>query len=316
MEILNVSIIEPRLKHPTIFEWFDALSEGNAFIIRNDHDPIPLYYQMIAERGEVFEWEYLKKGPEEFEVKISKLNNNEKSKTIGELVASDYRKAEVFRKFGLDFCCGGNKTLKEVCVDKGLDIKPIESALIELEKAQAGNAINFNDWELDFLADYIVNKHHKYIISSIPVLTELCVKVKLVHGHIRPELKEIKDTFTIVSEELLEHMPVEENIVFPYIKIMIEAKRNKNQLAQPNFESIENLLKKMMAEHTLVGNNLEKIKTLSLSYTPPEGACTSYKVLFAKLEEFTNDLIEHIHLENNILFPKAIALEKELFLNP
>ena len=109
IDILDVTVIEPRLKHPTIFENFDALSEGQAFIIHNDHDPKPLYYQLLGERGNIFRWEYLEEGPEFWKVKISKLDSDKIDPTIGELVASDYRKAEVFRKFGLDFCCGGKK---------------------------------------------------------------------------------------------------------------------------------------------------------------------------------------------------------------
>ncbi len=312
MDTLNVTLIEPRFKHPAIFEKFDALQSGEGFIIHNDHDPVPLYYQMIAERGEIFEWEYLKRGPEEFEVKITKLNSNEKSKTLGELVASDYRKAEVFRKFGLDFCCGGKKTLKEVCDDKGLDITRVESAIREVEKQTVGNTNNFNEWELDFLADYIVNKHHKYVMNAIPMLTELCVKVEQAHGETHPELKEIADNFRIVADELLSHMPSEEKVLFPYIKRMVESNRNHGELQREGFGSIENPIGIMMSEHYYVGNKLEKISALSNGYTLPEKACTSYTVLYAKLQEFANDLVEHIHLENNILFPKAIALEKEL----
>jgi regulator of cell morphogenesis and NO signaling len=312
MKTLDVTQIEPRFKHPTIFEWFDALSEGNAFIIHNDHDPIPLYYQMIAERGEVFEWEYLKKGPEEYEVKITRLNKDEKSKTLGELVTSDYRKAEVFRKFGLDFCCGGHKTLKAVCEDKGLNIVEVESAIREIDRAPQGSTNNFNDWELDFLADYIVNKHHKYVSASIPGLIELCVKVEGVHGDKHPELKEITENFRVIAEELLSHMPKEETVLFPYIKKMVEAKSGHSKLEKPGFGSIENPVTVMKTEHYFVGEKLENIKELSGAYMTPADACTSYKVLFAKLHEFADDLSEHIHLENNILFPKAIALEKEL----
>ena len=133
MEKLDVTVIEPRFKHPTIFEHFDALSGGQAFIIHNDHDPKPLYYQMIAERGQIFNWEYLLEGPDFWEVKITKLNDGEKSETIGEMVASDYRKAEVFRKYGLDFCCGGKKTLEKACEKKGLDVVEVKKALKAVE---------------------------------------------------------------------------------------------------------------------------------------------------------------------------------------
>lgn len=118
MEKLNVTLIEPRFKHPTIFKHFDELAEGKSLIIHNDHDPKPLYYQMKAEKGNVFSWEYLTNGPEFWEVKITKVAFINGSETIGEIVAKDYRKAEVFRKFGLDFCCGGKKTLEKACEKK------------------------------------------------------------------------------------------------------------------------------------------------------------------------------------------------------
>ena len=128
METLDVTKIEPRLKHPTIFDRFDALKGGEAFIIHNDHDPKPLYFQLQSERGNTFEWKYLKEGPMEWDVQISKMNTDAFPLTVGELVVDDYRKAEILSKFGIDFCCGGNKTLKEACDDKGIDIANVEEA--------------------------------------------------------------------------------------------------------------------------------------------------------------------------------------------
>ncbi len=312
METLDVTKIEPRLKHPSIFEKFDALADGQSFVIHNDHDPVPLYYQMIAERGQIFEWEYLKKGPEIFEVKITKLKAGEKSKTIGELVASDYRKAEVFRKFGLDFCCGGHKTLKEACDKKGINVLEVESAIAEIEKTSKNNQQDFNNWELDFLADYIVITHHKYVTEAIPMLNEFSAKVARVHGSSHPEVIEIAKHYNAVAEELSMHMPKEENILFPYIKSMVEAKRKELPISSPGFGTIANPIRMMEAEHVSAGGNMEKVNELSNGYAPPVDACASYRVLFAKLKEFEEDLHQHIHLENNILFPKAIELEKEL----
>jgi regulator of cell morphogenesis and NO signaling len=114
-----VTLLEPRQKHPTIFVRFDELNEGESLIIHNDHDPKPLYYQLIGERGNIFSWEYLEEGPEWWKVKISKRNLGEKEETLGEIAVKDLRKAEVFKKYGIDFCCGGKKTVKEACAEKG-----------------------------------------------------------------------------------------------------------------------------------------------------------------------------------------------------
>lgn len=313
MEKLDVTVIEPRFKHPTIFEHFDALSGGQAFIIHNDHDPKPLYYQLIAERGQIFNWEYLLEGPDFWEVKITKLNDGEKSETIGEMVASDYRKAEVFRKFGLDFCCGGKKTLEKACEKKGLDVVEVKKALKAVEDDFTTNTEDYNSWELDFLADYIINKHHKYIENSHPMLFEFSQKVARVHGSRHAEVVDIAHYYIEVAEELQLHMQKEEMIFFPYIKELAIAKRNGTPMERPQFGSIQNPINMMEAEHESAGGNMEKIRELSKNFTPPEDACNSYRVLFAKLKEYEADLHHHIHLENNILFKKAIELEKELF---
>ena len=313
MEKLDVTVIEPRFKHPTIFEHFDALSGGQAFIIHNDHDPKPLYYQLIAERGQIFNWEYLLEGPDFWEVKITKLNDGEKSETIGEMVASDYRKAEVFRKFGLDFCCGGKKTLEKACEKKGLDVVEVKKALKAVEDDFTTNTEDYNSWELDFLADYIINKHHKYIENSHPMLFEFSQKVARVHGSRHAEVVDIAHYYNEVAEELQLHMQKEEMILFPYIKELAIAKRNGTPMERPQFGSIQNPINMMEAEHESAGGNMEKIRELSKNFTPPEDACNSYRVLFAKLKEYEADLHHHIHLENNILFKKAIELEKELF---
>lgn len=313
MEKLDVTLIEPRFKHPTIFEHFDELTGGQAFVIHNDHDPKPLYYQLIAERGQVFNWEYLMNGPEIWEVKITKLNEGEKSETIGEMVANDYRKAEVFRKFGLDFCCGGKKTLENACQKKGIDVVEVQKALKEVENQNTSTTEDYNSWELDFLADYIVKKHHKYIENAHPILFEFSNKVARVHGSRHPEVKEIAYFYNEVAEELKMHMQKEEMILFPYIKELAVAKRNGTTLERPAFGSIENPINMMEAEHVSAGGNMDQIKLLSNDFTPPEDACNSYRVLFAKLKEYELDLHHHIHLENNILFKKALEIEKELF---
>ena len=115
--IINVPLIEPRLKHPTIFEKFDAMPEGQSLVILNDHDPKPVYYQLLGERGNVFNWEYLEQGPELWRVRITKKITGAGEETLGEIATKDLRKAEIFKKYGLDFCCGGKKTVKQACAE-------------------------------------------------------------------------------------------------------------------------------------------------------------------------------------------------------
>lgn len=302
--ILNVTAIEPRRKHPAIFEKFDDLLPGESLVIHNDHDPKPLYYQLLGERGNIFTWEYLEQGPTLWRVCILKRLTNDTDETLGELAAKDLRKAEVFKKYGLDFCCGGKKTVKEACSERGLDVTTVEHDLQQAEKNSTTiqRPLPYNDWEPGFLADYIVNTHHSYVKKIVPELRHYATKVAKVHGGSHPELIPINELVEETCSELLEHSIKEENEVFPLIRKIASGEIKENNLDKPISELIE--------EHELAGGNMEKIRTLSNNYTLPHDACASYSFLFKSLEEFENDLHLHVHLENNILFPKAAKLAK------
>ena len=312
LEILDVTVIEPKLKHPTIFKRFDALSAGESFVIHNDHDPKPLYYQLLAERGNIFNWEYLESGPEWWNVKIGKLEAGAKEATIGEMVTKDFRKAEVFKKFGLDFCCGGKKTLNKACAEKGIDIVELEKQLQAVENVSAMPSQDYASWDLDFLADYILNTHHKYVARTMPIIFEYTQKVAKVHGDRHPEAIEIASEFVKVQDELNSHMMKEENMLFPYIKELVAAQKNKSIISASPFGTIQNPIRMMELEHEQVGDVMENIHKLTNNFVPPADACTTFRLSFAALKEFEDDLHQHIHLENNILFPKAIKLEQEL----
>lgn len=310
--ILNVTLIEPRLKHPTIFVRFDELVAGESLTIHNDHDPKPLYYQLLGERGNIFNWEYLEQGPQLWRVKITKKLLGEGDETLGEIASKDLRKAEVFKKYGLDFCCGGKKTVKEACAEKGIDVTKVEQELQTADKnISTARPLPYNDWSLDFLADYIVNTHHSYVKKTIPDLRVYASKVASVHGNRHPELLAISQLTDEVCNELSSHLIKEETILFPYIKHLVNSKNNGTPIQNKNFNTIQNPINMMEHEHEVVGNNLDKMRQLSNNYSLPEDACASYSYLFKTLDEFENDLHIHIHLENNILFPKALALEKK-----
>lgn len=234
------------------------------------------------------------------------------SVTIGEMVANDFRKAEVFRKYGIDYCCGGKITLKQSCQKKGIDYEAISADLQEIDDQTEQRSEDYKSWDLDFLADYIINKHHKYVANSHPMMLELSAKVARVHGDRHPELLKINQYYQEIAQELTSHMYKEENILFPFIKEIAKAKREHTVLNRPAFGTIQNPIDMMESEHLSAGGQLESIKELSSNFTPPEDACNSYRVFFSKLNEYEQDLHHHIHLENNILFPQAIAIEKEL----
>lgn len=310
--ILDVTLLEPRMKHPTIFSRFDQLGEGESLTIHNDHDPKPLYYQLLGERGNIFTWQYEEQGPHWWKIKITKRISGENDETLGEIVAKDMHKAQVFKKYGIDFCCGGKKTVKEACAEKGLDLALIERELQQTEGVVSSRPLPFNDWELDFLADYIVNTHHTYVKKNLPDIRAYATKVARVHGASHPELLEIYELVEEVNAELSEHLVKEEHVLFPYIKEMVVAKRNNTPVQHPGFGSVRGPINMMEMEHESAGKNLATIRSLSQNYTLPSDACASYSLLFRMLEEFEDDLFSHVHLENNILFPKALALEETL----
>ncbi len=231
--------------------------------------------------------------------------------TISEIVTRDFRTSEVFRNHGIDFCCGGQVALDAVCREKQIDLDRITQELDVLEQTKSGTVHNYNDWELDFLADFILNTHHRYVKSEVPVLQTYLEKIADVHGVNHPELAEVKNLFFASADALLRHMEKEEVILFPYIKELIQCRKKPENFVNQIAEPIEHLLNEMMHEHVTEGDRFREMAELTDNYTIPEEACNTYLVALRKLEAFEKDLHLHIHLENNILFPKTILLEKE-----
>lgn len=235
---------------------------------------------------------------------------NTQTDFIGDIVAEDFRTAAIFKKYGIDFCCKGGRTIEEACIPKNLDKGQIYSDIENLPKTD-GNSIDFNSWPIDLLADYVEKTHHRYVEEKTPVLQQFLDKLCKVHGGLHSELFDIRDLFFASAQDLASHMKKEELMLFPFIKNMVRAQIEGATIPQPPFGSVENPVNMMKHEHTVEGERLRKIAELTDEYTPPADACNTYKVTFAMLQDFENDLHKHIHLENNILFPKAIQLEKE-----
>jgi regulator of cell morphogenesis and NO signaling len=309
---LDVTRIEPRFKHPKIFETFDALGEGEAFVIYNDHDPKPLYYQLLAERGDIFSWEYLEQGPDAWRIRIAKKKLGREEEKVGEIAARDLRKAEVLRNYGIDFCCGGKQSLSEACQAAGVAESEVTRALAEVADKPASPDRDFNNWNLDFLADYIVNVHHKYVMDSFAMLSDLSHKVRQVHGQAHPELIELYGHVTDLLTEMRSHQIKEERVLFPFIREMAVADRDHKPVGNPPFGTVESPVDMMIDDHHEAAAHVKAIEKLTDSYQTPADGCESYRLYFHKLKEFDEDLLQHLHLENNILFPKAVALEKKL----
>ncbi len=234
-----------------------------------------------------------------------------KTDLIGEMVSEDFRTAAIFKKHGIDFCCRGGRTIEEACENKTTDVNKVYNDLENLP-SQTEASIDFKSWPLDLLSEYVEKIHHAYVEEKIPVLLAFLDKLCKVHGERHPELYEINALFNQTAQDLSAHLKKEELILFPFIKKMTHAKKRGIELEVPHFGTVENPVHMMEHEHTAEGDRFAKIAELTNHYTPPADACNTYRVTYAMLEEFENDLHTHIHIENNILFPKSIQLEKEL----
>lgn len=232
--------------------------------------------------------------------------------TIRDIVANDFRAAAVFQRYGIDFCCKGNRSIEEAC--RG-GAAPAERVLQEVADATASPAAGgprFNSWDLATLAAYIVANHHEFVRQAMPALLAHTRKIASVHGGNHPELGEVATLIEGVSDEMTSHMTKEEQILFPYISSLAARARGESGTPSAPFGTVRNPIRMMEMEHEAVGDAMARIRLLTGGYRAPDDACTTYRVCLQELEAFERDLHEHVHLENNILFPKAARLESEI----
>jgi len=234
------------------------------------------------------------------------------ARTVREVAVEFPEATRIFEKFGIDYCCGGSKSLEEACAASNLSVDQVLDSL-ELAQETARTKVKDRNWQTEPLADlvaHITSTHHKYTRDEIARLRPLLDKVCSVHGKNHPELQQIRTSFQGVAQELTTHMMKEEMVLFPYIVRMEEAVIQKEPVLPPPFGTVQNPVTMMMHEHDSAGEALRAMRQASASYTPPGDACISFQTLYKALADFEADLHQHIHLENNILFPRAIVMEK------
>jgi regulator of cell morphogenesis and NO signaling len=232
-------------------------------------------------------------------------------KTVRELIIENPASARVFEKLGIDYCCGGDRCLREACQSANLNLDQVVDSL---EKADEETSVlrNSRNWQLEPMAtliEHIQNTHHKYTRDEIARLEPLWEKVCSVHGKSHPELFEAREIFHGLAQELNAHLMKEEIILFPYIRTLEAAHAGKRQMARAPFGSVRNPVSMMEHEHDSAGNALRAMNEATKRYSAPDDACASYRALYEALATFEANLHQHIHLENNILFPRAIAME-------
>lgn len=234
------------------------------------------------------------------------------SKTVRELAVEIPSATRVFQKHGIDFCCGGHKSLAQACDSAHLPAQTVIDDLLAAEADRFARSENYKDWSREPLADLIdqiVNKHHAYVRSESPRLNALAAKVAGKHGPNHPELASVQVAVESLMEELRLHMMKEEQVLFPYIHRMEEAVISGEPVPPPPFGQVERPVAMMMQEHENAGELLRQMRELTGNFEAPEDACMSFRMLYQGIVDFETDLHQHIHLENNILFPRALQME-------
>lgn len=231
---------------------------------------------------------------------------------LSEIVKRDYRAATVLESFGLDFCCNGKKSLARSCEDSGIDLKAVIDALLAMPARELDRDDQFDQWHADTLCDYIQNEHHRYVRSVVPSIRMHLKKVTDAHGDKHPNLIKLIDLFRKISDDLLVHMDNEEKILFPHIRRMVLSLQNLQPIPLPIYQSVRNPISVMEVEHEMAGDGVRQIRKLTHDYTCPPEACMTFQTLYKELAEFESNLHRHVHLENNVLFPKAADLERQL----
>lgn len=219
--------------------------------------------------------------------------------TVAQLAIAQPRALSVFTKYNIDYCCGGHRSLEEACHRIGLDVDKILEEIHQTSPVNSIQILKPENWNPGFLVDFIIQNHHTFVRKAIPELDTLLIKVCDRHGNDCLELLKIRECFLEVAEELTSHMEKEEAILFPAIKKLASQNLGNN----PEKTILRQAIDAMEYEHQRVGDLIKQIRAFSNTYTPPDFACPTFQVMYRKLQEFDNDLMQHIHLENNILFP-------------
>ncbi len=234
-----------------------------------------------------------------------------KKLTVGEVVKENYKTAQIFDRNNIDFCCGGGITLEKACEKANIDIATLLPELEAVVLANDPDSKYISSMQLNELCDYIEKRHHSYVNDNIPFLSEKLNKLCSVHGENHPELFKVREMFETAAGNLAAHMQKEELDLFPYIRKLVKFKNGGNP-GLPEFGGIDAPIQDMLNEHQAEGERFFEIAALTSNYTCPPDACNTYRITYQTLNDFEQDLHRHIHLENNILFLKALALEKEI----
>ena len=313
-ETFDVRMIDPYRIHVDVFDKLSTLAIGQAIVMVHDVDLRPLYFRLLAECKLAFNWQTLDDGPEVWRVQLSRKAAGAITETIGEIVSKDYRYATVFKRLGVDFSCNGKRTLEEVCFDIHLDVDDMRQQLAMCLNQPAVQTINLLSWAPAFLCRYLVNLNHQYIKINTPFISELAQKVAAAYKESHQQIGQVSSIFFNAGEVLTRDVLVEEASLFPDIVNLSECYIKGRALADDVISDILSAFYDMMASHEKIAADFRRIRQLTNNYQAPRYVSSSYNILYKLLQDYEDDLLFNFHLENNLLFPKVIAIRDKMRL--
>lgn len=313
---MNTHIINPANKPDQILPdevsyQFDSLQPGKGFIIHDDNDPHSIYSQMLKEKGDSFSWEYLEVGPKKWTVKISKKDPDHCGETIGEMAVADHRKALVLRKYGLDYSFKGKLTIKQACEEREISTKNVTRELSASGKHSLMYTINYSNWEIEYLVDFIITNHHQYTRKTLAQVTEIFRKNSNHIAQNHPAVLPVLDLFIQLKDAMMVIMNEEEQVLFPQVRFLSQAAKGNIAANLLPAGSVKHPIKRIESAHQRIGELLLQLNELTSNYTSPAIHSSFYNEILQALNAFDNDVHQHVHVENNILFKKAILLEEQ-----
>lgn len=234
-------------------------------------------------------------------------------KTIGEIAVESPATTKVFEEYKIDFCCGGGRNFIEACRSAGVAPEVVGEKIKRILSGTFHNYESGHPQTVSELIDYILETHHVFTKNKLSQLPDLMNKVCRIHGEVYTELLDLQSAFIELHDDLSAHIKKEEVLLFPFIKHLESSVVNRVSSLRPPFKTVENPMRVMLAEHDAAGKILRRMREITRDYLVPSGACSSFQALYLSLEELEKDLHRHIHLENNVLFPRAVELEQEVF---
>lgn len=305
--MLDISVVAPIFKYDALIEKYDALKPGQSFVLTDNQSLTVYYYLLSDERGANFDWEPLE-GPGRWQSKVVKRQSAVEIDTIGAIVGRNYRKAQALIKRDIDFSFGGNRTLSQALTDHKATINEVLQEWEAIDQQSNEGLVNYQDWNLALLTNYISKIHHKLVINQTAFITDMAFKVAASNSGRHPEIKKVAEIFAATGKLFERQVDVEEKVIFPTILAIARPEKSLNE----DNNQLKNAIFSLKAENKDVIDNLRQVRLLTNNYAAPVYTSSACKILYKLLAGYESDALLHFHLENNILFPKALRLKKDM----